>query len=404
MRRDHLLETLLRQASVGNEDLRKTPVSQIGRHMTAPWAIKFDGAEYSGPAHEMIEHILDYWVDRLAAETSHEYAGHVDEGIRAASVYDHLLSSAMLAGREVRRLTLRTGARSTVDIHTEAELTDIVGALAEQRALVESARNVIRTKVEGLRDTALDTGATNGERVEAFATLCEYLMPLRYVWAHDVKEYNHGEDGQRHLLPAINAELKRQAALPAEPTDPDRLRAYYAERLEDEATGLVKNVLHAASQQGMDLPPSCLDQHTAMQGIAKAKQLAQIELDRATTNADLTSAYEAGLTAMRAVSVLNVPVFTVGGNAVTGSHDATGTSVVVQIRQPTMDPPIPGNIAASAGGGELGGALLNWNTVEGGYDLTISRPDGEDSVDAHISARNLCGPTRLELTLKAPAS
>lgn len=173
----------------------------------------------------------------------------------------------------------------------------------------------------------------------------------------------------------------------------------YLHDLESVATDLIKNILNAATQRGAAVPAACLDQHTAIQAIARQKQLAQIELERATTLAEAEAARDAGIAAMQAVNVLNVAVFAIDGFEVESPASVTGNRVTVAIRQPDVDPPVPGNVAASATG-----ALLSWKTVTGGYDLDIRLPPDAGEAAVQVDARNLCGPARLELTLKAAGS
>lgn len=373
---------------------------------------------------------------------------HVGGGIARMPALSYLAEAATLAGSPLHRAVLRRTDGEPVHLWTEASVRQLVGPLSQNRNLAENARNVIASTFQ--RDQAifedenggLDASATDDEKFDAReAALARFQANVA----------RYGE-----LLAAAVAELSDPDSLPR---DLITAREVFVERLEARAMARTKEIMKAASQQGVDRGFSCVDEERAAREIARQCVLGAIEIERAedviwkreagawaiaTAEADLIAepdhegegkpgastgadgdtylqtgsgiaqakaAFNAAVAEIDAVEVLNVPIWAVNGAAVPGPTPASSVynrTATVIARNPSAE--IKGASAITAysagyvdGSGPVHDIAFRRLAVQGepnAHAVFISLGASiTKAVEMSIYAKNLCGPSRLELTI-----
>lgn len=308
------------------------------------------------------------------------------------------------AGNMHERVVLRREENhESVVLWKQSEVADFVDALAKKTNQIESARNRIRQKVEAyvatLSDTngGLDEAATDDEKIQARMAALEKLETLI------------DED----TLPAsIEAEMVRLQS-ETEPADLSTLRAVLCERMEAAATGRQKHIKGAVTQQAIDNWAQCVGIDDALQEVSKQCALACIEIQRSASNSDAQAAYDAGVAAINAVTPVHTPVWTVTVNGVDADYPAghadpvavEGSTVTVRARHPAGET-IDGKVVLTS----LSSDPVTVAEVSDGdanahaCSFTIDTPVAGETVKVFLTARNLCGPSELELHLTPAAS
>lgn len=413
----------------------------------------------------------DDWVDRivseshgflLAAPTNHSSLG---DGIHTGAGLAHMPAMAYAANRSAGAgVTFPHGIMRTegdlaardpgelAELWTESQAHELLEGVARRTNHLESARNVIRKRIFDmgapllLEDAGLGPSASPAEVEEEKFRALEETYSATLPAALDA---------------AMLAEVAKLEAADALPADLSTLKAVLCERLEARTMAKTKELMKAATQQGIDRGFSCVDEERAVKKVAKECVLGSLEIKAAEDEvyvrrrgkwgrigdpadlpdseqhkgeavpADATgsdgqfyrrtgsgiaaakAAFGAAVKKIEAVTALNVPVWKIGSTrfATPGaSHAVTGTEVVVDAAQPTVSPAVPGRVtigafvkALYADGKEVGGIR-----VVHGKDGTAARarvrlPAGETKpVSVEISAINLCGPTNIVVTITPP--
>ena len=295
------------------------------------------------------------------------------------------------AGSPSPMSVLRTSNDGTVEIWTEAERHEVLSALAHRTNLAESARNAIYKRVKVKADIFLNESAVESVRQTA---LDEVIAAL-----------------QRDALDiAMAAEMKRLVNVDL-PTDVDRARAVLMERLEDVATGHMKKIVGAESQQGMDTPASCPDQATALVAVSKQMQLGRIELENLDIVRKMQATFDKAKQAIEAVKALRSPVWhDPDGNAITResySHTlttGTGSGMIILDAKPS-------DVMLDTGNCSIPKVVLEG---EGSYTVKAHPSDTRSrrieisvqsgTVTVKMTARNVCGPSPMTVTLKGLAT
>ena len=266
---------------------------------------------------------------------------------------------------------LRNSEGNATTLWTEAEHHRFLQDLASRTNLIESARNQIYGDLNVDRVLFLNESAAETDRQDALDRIIAALQI-------DVLDANM-------LAKAAEMAIMNIDTLPA---NLDKMREVLLERVEDTATGKRKELIHAVSQQGMDLPASCVDQNTADREIAQEKQLGQIEILRAETITGVKVAYGTAVLAINAVTFLKTPTF------IKAAPIAGVATVTIDVKQVAG---IVGNVAALASlvSGKGSWTLTNEGT---GVRIVFTRAGTEAAV-FDIAARNLCGPSSYHVTL-----
>ena len=318
------------------------------------------------------------------------YAGAGLEHMPAAI---HLLSAGADAGVHHPRMVMRNGDHLTGELWTRAHAEELLNALAARTNRVESAKNALVAHYR-LEYAALAAGAPVG-KIPSQADLDANKAKFDELLARLTPEKIEAE------FAAKMAELADEAALPA---DLATAREVLVERLEAAAMRRVKEIKGARTQQGVDVPATCLDMANALEEVSQASALGIQAVEAADDIAAAAAAFDAAVAKIEAVTPLNVPEWEHAEATILG-HELT-----VRARHPAGQ-----NIAGDV-------SFTFWAVSDGNGDplvleREITRPGGGAvqmtiklrqgivyPVTMQIGARNLCGPSTLDLDIDDPSA
>ncbi len=322
-----------------------------------------------------------------------------------------------------------------VELWTEAERHDLLEPLAERTNYAESARNVIWNRLWAVESKIYDPHggladtATEGE--------------IKAAKRQAIDDWHQMVDPNT-LDAAMADEITRLTRLSDLPEDLSRAKRVLAERIEAAAMKRVKEIKGAESQQGVDVPATCLDMERALEqvsqhcalGIAAVREITATlwkktgitwsvttddppevqhtgeSVPLPTLGADGDYYRETGIGAARdaleevvsnieGVTPLNVPVWKVNGTAVsTDEVEEAGRSLTVCASHPA-DTAIAGSamITSSSGTGTVSRPAGDKTSQQMAVDI----PAGATfPMELTFFARNLCGPSKLKVTLTGP--
>ena len=346
-------------------------------------------------------------------------AHRTGSGINYMAALIHEVENATVAGTELPLITVRRGDHTVKRIRTQREIRALLAEAAHQKNVVETAHNLVKAGYHALAKVRDDV-----------------TQPI------DVREQKEEEarlyaESYKEKMVATIALVNLDAMPPDD--EPDTLREVLLERLEAQATARVRGILAAVAQQGMDLPPSCVEQERALQAVAQIKQAAMIDLYRTDTAAPMKAAFDLAIKKLQNIRVDNAPVWvgTVNNEPLLLDADYSQTLYLevvpsklpgtflnigtIRVKNPVPTPP-----RQAADLGKV--ALVDLReTVEGGtrqywgvkkvvpkdentaHDLTlayIGSPDPQPDVALlEFVARNNCGPSvyRLKIVKNRPA-
>ncbi len=293
-----------------------------------------------------------------------------------------MVEQAAQAGARLPHIVMRDGDQKRRHIHTQGEIRAILDATAERENVVESAHNSVLDRYHAQARIRDDEAQALDDREAAAA-----------------KALDIAQDYKTHL------ETEMAAYDPdALPTDLPTLKAVLAERLEAAAMARTKYVMKAATQQGIDRGFSCADEERAVREIAEQCVLASIEVERADTAAEAKTAYDAGGAAIEAVTVLNTPVWKIGGADYAANPPApvavAGSAVTVEALHPAGQT-IKGKVALKSLASKPVTVTPATPSVASAHacKFTIDAPVTGETVTLFLEARNLCGPSKVEVEL-----
>ena len=192
---------------------------------------------------------------------------------------------------------------------------------------------------------------------------------------------------------------------------PDRPPAYeeiaetklwVAERLEAVALGQSKALTSYTTNQGVMLHPSCFDQQEAQQKIAVELQKGLIAINKAPTSTLSRHQYNLASAAIRAIEVLNTPVFTVNQLAPSDTPYPLDKLLVAADHPGGED--IPGEVDIIEIKLTKGKLLNGFPKYHSEYQKT--KHSAEIQIDKTqearivVRARNVCGVARLIINMK----
>ena len=320
---------------------------------------------------------------------------HVGDGLDHMPAMIYQASRSEMAGQPVERAVMKDSDGNHVDLWTRGERHELIGEQAARVNLLESARNIVEKRLAEMAAPWFDERGGLGKTATAdeihkarwasFIAVNDFLQPATIDAA----------------MEAEVEKLKQAADLPA---DLARARALLVENLEAAAMARTKYVMKAATQQGIDRGFSCVDEERAVREIAEQCVLASIEVKRAETVAEAKTAYDAGAAAIEAVTVLNTPVWKIGG-ADYPANPATpvavsGSTVKVEALHPAGQT-IKGKVALKSSASKP----VTVKTVKAGVasahacEITIDAPVTGETVTLFLEAENLCGPSKMKVKL-----
>ena len=318
----------------------------------------------------------------------HNEKVHVGEGISHMSGLAHMVEHANLAGESIPHILLRNEASQLRSLWLQADVRTLLYNVVTRQNHIEAAHNILMGRHAALIAEARDKSNSIEVREQKKAEVLAFRQQYEKLLAVEMEKYDPD----------------------TLPEDIPTLRALYDERIEGVATERFADIKNSRTQQGVDLDPSCIDQAKASEKISVAKQLAQINLDRATTKEAITKAYNDGVAIIRAVEVENVPVFTVadtGVEVVSNTHFNLSTLRLKVDHPAGTTAPIPGAVAAGGGWwpseGLAGRGKVVTAAQEGESHVFVTLTvDGNTATRFRLLARNLCGPKQIYVVLTPP--
>ncbi len=341
--------------------------------------------------------------------TSFDEQVHVGRGVDHMTGIIQLAENATIAGEYMPRAIVRDAALQNVVLHTDGEARELVNLASHQKNRAESAKNLIRNRLDALVEVMQDE---NGG-LDATATAEEKANKRREAVAEHRRVYREIDAELTAALVEVDRDLY------ALPDDLATLLQVLLERLEAAAMRRAKAIKTAITQQGVDLPASCADQDVALASVSRIKQLAQIDLGRVdlestatpTPREQLLKIFNDAVDDLEEVAALNTPTWKIGGTDYPANPAAdievTARSVEIQAIQPVMDPAIPGNVGISVATVEG----VSWvqtfvpavDPNSNKYTATLDA-DVTEAVRIEISGYNLCGPSKAVLVLSPAAN
>lgn len=371
---------------------------------------------------------------------------HLGRGLdhAPAMIYNSLRSN--MAGEPASLSLMRDGAGDLVEIWTREDAHNLIGAQAALVNHVESGRNLIarqmRKLAEPWRDERGGLGPTATEEEIFQARLAAYEKVIAYRQIDNLDK-------------VMAAEIKRLSDPDTLPDDVGTLRKFLTERLEETAMAKTKEVMKAATQQGIDRGFSCVDEERAARDVARQCVLGSSEIKRAdddiwkrdagswtklsdtdpepdtiqhegaaapasalgadgdfylqlTAKQEAKAAFDAAVAAIEAVTVVNVPEWKVNGTAALGSVDVTDREIVVRAHNPAgVDGGkvvIPSWTAKFAPGTRTPPKIRSRAVVPGddadAHQMVITVPaDALLPLEFGFKAQNLCGPADITVRL-----
>ena len=322
---------------------------------------------------------------------------HEDESLYVGAGLDHMtgllqmVEQANDAGERIPHIAMRDGDHNVKYIYRGSQVREILKTTALRENEVESAHNVVMAKYHTqakIRDD--DTQALDDR--EAAATAAQNIL-----------------DNYRTMLQAemANGQYARPRFPPSD--DLEETKKYIIEDLEAEALGKIKDLQGYVTTQGMMLPPTCFDQGAAVEKVAVELQKAVIKINklqkvfygrRSTPN--IYTDWGAALNAIKAVEILNTPVFKI--NQLLPSDDPYPLDKLLVAADHPPGEDIPGEvdiIEIKLTKGKLLNGFPKYHTTSG-----ESKHEAEIQIDKTqearivVRARNVCGVSRLTINMK----
>ena len=304
---------------------------------------------------------------------------YVGEGIDHLTGLLQMVEQSNSAGAQLPHVVMRDGQNRPVSLHLQSEVREVLEAVAARENRIESAHNSLMAEFWRLHDIRQDESLPVGQRYAAGLDALELLE-------------NYGESIKPYLA-AYDPD--------ALPTDLPTLKALLIERIEAAAMARVKEIKGASTQQGVDLPAACLDIANAVEEVSRKSALGIQNIDDAADNAAAQGACNTAVSAVEAVTPLNVPEWVIT------LPSGTSTTVTATASHPTGQD-IPGRVQITKWQVfDADGDPLSWTPiirrVNNAAELTADIPAGTTyPVTINLSARNLCGPSVKKVIVPAP--
>ncbi len=308
---------------------------------------------------------------------------HVGQGISHMPGLALLLEQATHAGGRLPYAVIRRPNGTIAKIHLQRDMRTLLEAVADRENRIESAHNPIIADYERSRARAGDESLSLQEREDAASTAA--AIALGYSRSLESALANYDPD--------------------ALPDDLPTLKELYSERIEAAAMKRVKEIKGAKTQQGVDVPATCLDMANALEQVAQECALGVAAVNDVEGIDDAKAAFAAAVATIEAVTPLNVPEWA------SDQQTITGHQVTVRANHPAGEA-IPGRVT-----------LTLWGVTDGNggplsLAASVTRPGGGAAVvwqaqipigtvypvEASFAARNLCGPSRFDLTIEDPSA
>ena len=323
---------------------------------------------------------------------------HIGSGIGNMTGLIHHVDSANLAGENLPPVHMRSKKGKLKTYLTQKEMRKVLADVAERENIVESAHNKLLVKFEETRVIYNSKTKPAKERLEARDLLRKMVKvatdPATKVDTDNPRFY---QDFLQIEIDAYNPDIL--------PTRLKDLKDVYIERLEGVATAKFAKIKNAATQHGVDLPASCVDQQEGVTQIGIKKQKGHIDILRAKNRNEVKNVFDTWRDRINAVEIVNTPVWSINGQpAETSTKDkpivVQGVSTIALLAKQPNDE-IAGNVIIMVESeewsvGKPAPFKKKVATVTTGYQITYEIPtDYTGTVDIELEAKNVCGPSKL---------
>ena len=292
-----------------------------------------------------------------------------------------MVEDANEANEQLPHIILRDDNDQPIHIHTHTQLRPVLAAMRWRKNIVESAHNVVMEQLASFTTARDDLTKTLDEREEAAAAATALL-----------------ENYQTHLQAEIDKFDPESL-----PDDLDKLRMTLTERLESAALGRSKTLRSMYTQSGTILHPSCRDQAEALEQVTSAQHAGVIEIMRANNAKKIKAAFEAAIKAIRAVEVLNTPIWLEGGNPLVDDSRLEQEIFYIIADHPRNGSTIPGNVAVTQF--RAPGMTIKMQAAGTAHAVELAFDSGAksgDEVKVVGRAMNECGVSRIVFTARKP--
>lgn len=168
------------------------------------------------------------------------------------------------------------------------------------------------------------------------------------------------------------------------------------ERVDAVATELLARLTGVCSRLGAALPAAGADQCAAVDKIALRAQAAHIDIELAGTADAIDAVVVAAETAMRAVRVVNAPVWRHAAAILEEKLVVAGSTVKLEVVHPAGASTAGSILVTAACDADSASVDIVYRTSNVG--VTIRRKARTATI--HLLARSLCGPSALQVTLE----
>ena len=324
---------------------------------------------------------------------------HVHGGVSRMTGLISMVEDANESGEVIPLVVMRDENNNPIEIHTQEEIRPILNKVRQRKNIVESAHNKVMKMYQDVVDRRDDENADIDDRLLAADQGLQLLRDYRNLLQTEIDNYDSG----------------------ALPDDLNKLKMIYQERIEAHALGHTKKVRGVLTQQGIDLPASCVDEANALQKVSVESVKGHITVDLATTNEEATTAYNNAISAIDSIWPLNTPLWKIEGTSYVARPSVavalTESSITIEAFHPPVldaannDDLVKVKIASQAQKivndvpGPVGLSLTS-RTAENpkGSKVTYT-PQGVQSGDLVrfiFTGRNLCGPSEITVNLTIP--
>ena len=322
----------------------------------------------------------------LEAAEAHIASGlvHSGSGLGHMAGLLQMVEQATIAGSLLPQIHLQNKEGGTHRIQTQSLVREVLNRVAENENKIESCHNLImgihKHKTATWQNKDLPIEAREQAADEAKSILENYEELLKT----EIEKYD-------------------PAALP---TDLKTLKEVLIEHIEAHALEKVKDLKGVKTQQGADLPASCLDSENAIRKVAELVYKASSIIDLAKTNQAAISNRDLYKDKIDKVSPLNTPLLIhvrSGQDDVvvdkTGAEPYTleAESAIFKIENPHK---VASHVQYSVIHEELS-TIEEIGRLSSSVSFRLSR-GSLAKVEFGIKARNICGPHRYKVVLQAP--
>ena len=318
---------------------------------------------------------------------------NVHGGIDRMTGLIQMVENANESGKPIPHIIMRDKNNHLIDIHTQEKIRPLLDALSESKNRVESAHNKVMPKYQAIADRRDDTSQSLDSRILNARLAITFLSNYQSELMKEMELYDAD----------------------TLPTDLGELKSTYIERLEATALARQKHLRGILTEQGNKLHSSCHDEAQATQHVAATERAAAIRVGGADDADEAKSAYDAGITAINAITPLNTPVWTIDGTDYDANHPTEialeGNSMRVIAKNPDAAG-IPEDMDAIMISISSKQSIAFSQTRRTSPDPALARatiivyaltaPTAGETYRFDLTARNLCGPSQVTVALTVP--